>query len=97
MKIHEAAAVYLIIGSVMMGPIERLYTIRSAEDGLGQMKYETTAETCARAIREIGAVPFNPLRGQPNRRSYQLRHFTPSGKPWNINVLCIPAPSGLVQ
>ena len=47
--------------------------------------FETTAETCARAMREIGASNETTMLGH---------------KPWYVEgqrVLCIPAPTGLIR
>lgn len=57
---------------------------------------ETTAETCERAMKEIGAVPINRLlsTGEPPPREYRMvptDRYEFGGK----EVLCIPAPSGL--
>ncbi len=122
MKLYESGAVLLIIGAVVIGPIDDqcaetklpngwkcdLEWPRSYENKIGCqwngvtgdkqdiqnyaaycVRRETIAETCARAMREIGATERSP----------------DSGRPWEPNldgfilgdqrVLCIPAPTGL--
>ena len=125
MKLHEASAVFLIIGSVLLGPIEGIATtdekavetcVKSITAGgfnravhcreVTPLIPETTAETCDRAMREIGATESTTL----GRNSSGERVRVPSGY-WyggskypgamaefgGQRVLCIPAPTGLKQ
>ena len=112
MKLYEAGAVLLIIGSAVVGPIEAQFIkgeptkcSRPPEMLPGKQchygnstRRETTGETCARAIKEIGArlwhpsdgldAVLNPAAGGPVllRETYHLKRR---------EVLCIPAPTGL--
>ena len=128
MTLHEAAAVYLIIGAVMMGPIEGqdLSNINAVHDCVRAhgiepgtpmvaapescpritVARETTAETCARAMREIGATKQTPIdffgRETPDEKK-ALRNWK-AGDPyvfrWYLagqRIYCISAPSGLVR
>ena len=107
MKLHEASAVFLIIGGVLLGPIEGKETwgstglcscdlgdrpgplcpIKEELDGSQcHVQRETTAETCARAMREVGA-----------EKTWNSWFITVPDSPRSIRVLCIPAPSGLAK
>ena len=74
MKFNEASAVFLIIGGVLLGPISgrsgKIIEPMMENCGPGMVcarhPGETTAETCTRAMREIGAVPWYLLPpGEP--------------------------------
>ena len=100
MTLHEATSVFLIIGSVLLGPIRAHEVIGSrvpmGQDGcvIGVDCWEPmfvgTAETCARALREIGAV-------QTARKTILGWEH---GGDWYVNnkpVFCIPSPSRMKQ
>ena len=65
MILHEAASVFLIIGSVLLGQIEvRQRTPQPCDPTVSPcFTYETSAETCARAMREIGANRKHRIEG----------------------------------
>lgn len=110
MTLHEAASVFLIIGGVLLGPIEgrqienaekaakwaacmkeknpgpfpQVMDTAVRECGINTIMEETTAETCERAMREVGAYR---LPGQPSA------WHGPDG----VRAYCIPTPSGLIQ
>lgn len=109
MKLLEAFSVLLIIGSAVVGPIENSWVEDSAAPyrvGIprpdlgknshmgGHYRLESTAETCARAMKEIGAVYVPPYSG---RTVEQKEGWFIGGKKVDgaNAVLCIPAPSGL--
>ncbi len=100
MTLHEASAVFLIIGGVLLGPIDgqlldergkglnTLYTECIQSYGgfeamvvrqmmncgpLDQFHFETTAEACARAMREVGAVKGRWIE---NTRYEEIRPHT---------------------
>ena len=97
MKLYEAGAVLLIIAGAMIGPIVPQHPL-SLNAACGEAEgrdawrkclskyrrtYETTAETCARAMKEIGA---------------EYIKFPDAPGTWVVGkneVLCIPAPTGL--
>jgi len=98
MTLREASAVLLIIGSAVVGPIEvrqvPLFDILSGTEitnctDVKTKKQCTTAEpiaeTCTRAMKEIGAKEPGPK--------------SPTG--WatldGVRIQCIPAPSGLTR
>ena len=56
--------------------------------------YETTAETCARAMKEIGAVATAFRYQGVARKKWVLPYFL-SRTPDYTRVRCIPAPSGM--
>lgn len=104
-----ANAVYLIIAGALLGPIQAQKTAQEPVDCTHSKSgmicttkavYEETTETCARALREIGAeqgqwiYPDNiTTRGAP-------LFVSGSGPGWFLErnrVLCIPAPSGIVK
>ncbi|KKM15765.1 hypothetical protein LCGC14_1692700 [marine sediment metagenome] len=116
MKLREAGAVLLIIGAAVVGPIEskpsRCLAMNppwaevSCIDGEPRqiLLAETTAETCARAMKEINAWA---MKIKPDGSAHSA---TPAPKYWGyttdfiwaiggmerpVRVLCIPAPSGL--
>ena len=113
MTLHEASAVFLIIGGVLLGPIEGKYLsnidvvhdcvrAHGIEPGTPMVAApescpritvarETTAETCARAMREVGARPYEGMKGA----GWIPQTFADGSD--GIQVRCIPAPSGLVK
>ena len=117
MKLMEAGTVFLIIGGVLLGPIEGMLIggsldsihadcIVMTEDQVVDPKcrpvFEPTGETCARAMREIGAFLAPPslppgFRMEDEKDEKAVR----PGDKWRLiggeKVLCIPAPSGLVR
>ena len=128
MTLHEAAAVYLIIGGVLLGPIERPLLPGLIEQARTECKdaehwalclsmkehelkawwpRETTAETCERAMREIGAEHVTDYTKNDPRGARLLsgqssddlsEHIDSAKSGWFVEgqrVLCIPAPSGL--
>lgn len=101
MKLYDGA-VLLIIGSVLIGPIAPRSTFepvkcdRPSEMVSGKQchydtfrSYETTAQTCARAIKKIGAIKRIPNSSRPWDEDMDGWHK--SGR----RVLCFPAPTGL--
>ncbi len=94
-RLYEAGAVLLIIGAVILGPIDGRGLVplpdRKCTDGAVHMeppcyRMETTAETCVRAMKEMGA------------RRTNFRVIDDPDADWAIKgqpVLCIPAPTGL--
>ena len=78
------------------------------QGGYGDRRRETTAETCERALWEIGAVPMTAGSGPPLPPGYVLEP-SPSlvypgsdvkshlGLLYDQRIVCIPAPSGLVR
>ena len=122
MRLHEASAVFLIIGGVLLGPIEARLQQQCLPESAGGPKHsggyynmencldrETTAETCARAMREIGAQHVTDytkndpggarlLAGQSSDDLGE--HIDPAKSGWFLGgqpVLCLPAPTGLVR
>ena len=110
MTLREASAVLLIIGSAVVGPIEvrqvPLFDILSGTEitnctNIKTKKQCTTAEpiaeTCARAMKEIGVIIF-PLPGPGifSDENY-LMYQTEDNRLVKLPVRCIPAPSGLVK
>lgn len=124
MTLHEASAVFLIIGGVLLGPIERqnyatgrsYYSecVREYSQGRGvlsltneqhdecvvaeeenpstlKIHLETTAETCERVMREIGADKRWTRTMRPWAEDVDGYELSIGGP----RVLCIPAPSGL--
>ena len=89
MTLHEAASVFLIIGGVLLGPISgrpgKIIEPMMENCGPGMVcarhPGETTAETCIRAMKEIGVRPIIGMNGVLGSRA----------------VHCIPAPSGLIR
>lgn len=106
MKIYETSAVFLVIGSVLLGPIAGKYT--TADKGAcGTVshesviytdclprEYEPTAKTCERALLEIGAkkqsVEVIGTGVVSGRPDYVKRWFVDG-----VQVLCVPAPTRL--
>lgn len=97
-----STSVFLIVAGVLLGPIDadqvwsqcRAMTANAAV--CGQPKTESTAETCERVMREMGAerkpavsdkweTPFHPPA--PTGLGGYVLH--------GQSVLCIPAPTGL--
>ncbi|KKK96185.1 hypothetical protein LCGC14_2665260 [marine sediment metagenome] len=105
MKLHEASAVFLIIAGVLLGTIEsqevgtRIPAGKEfCQEGFDCLppEYEPTAETCARALRDIGATEDRILISRDGEKNWvhngQGRII---GSRRDTPVLCIPAPSGL--
>ena len=78
MKLMEAAAVYLMVGAVLIGPISPQ---QNFNDGLGKglplpwpwgpaSSYEEAAETCKRALNDIGAQHVTNLTGKDPRGAF---------------------------
>ena len=63
MKLMEASAVFLIIGGVLLGPIEAKCTTGGVFGAAQCRGWEPTAQTCARAMREIGANRKHRIEG----------------------------------
>ena len=84
MKVYEVASVFLIIGGVLLGPIERKCTIQNpfgaSQCSRSSAGRESVAIACARAIQEIGGVQSGGI--------WYLKNV-PS------KIICIPAPSRL--
>ena len=135
MNLHEAAAVYLIIGSVLLGPIiarmatfpaenQRQYQECMSANHAGWtekswaeadekckkhlvgavVRRETTAETCARAMREVGATKWPPTNDsdfggtlRPSPAGWYLGKTASPEQHLGLQVFCIPAPTGLVR
>jgi len=126
MKLYEAASVFLIIGGVLLGPIERKMVVqpevniqqyqhcmdinnahsttqswaaadRKCKEHLirAGVVYETIAETCDRALAEIGVSDGSAHR----RTGYSIKEVAIYRllKPPFWPVVCIPAPTGLVR
>ncbi len=116
MKLYEAGAVLLIIGSAVVGPIggQRITPLSQIAVEQACLRdlvshpekgaygptcmgppgiLETTAETCARAMKEIGASPSVTTEDGPH--AWEIRKINRKGKPFMVSVLCIPAPTGL--
>ena len=107
MRLCESAAVLLIIGSAVVGPVaskcdkewvrqcvDKRPAVGSAICGHpGYCKDETPAETCARAMKEIGVDADKSATAQhaPVERFLMSYGTLPGVGP----VHCIPAPSGL--
>lgn len=97
-------AVLLIIGSVLIGPINS-----TTEDGSFYGTPETVEETCERALREMGVVvsyagegapePGGGVWTFPNGLKLQTGEaFTRIGWEWiKGEPICLPAPSGMVR
>jgi len=80
---------------VLLGPIKAKCAVGGLFGDAPCRGWEITAETCARAMREVGAqkvVPWNNRAWDEEIDGYFLG--PPNGK--TLPVFCIPAPSGFV-
>lgn len=114
--------VYLIVAGVLLGPIEAQEVGSRMPPGETQCimpshyvsggvqclppKYESTAETCERAMKEIGAGPKPVYEYLPRPQTNMLTldgSLIMQGRKlsdWSIAetpVLCIPAPTGMTK
>jgi len=108
---NEQGKLLLIIGSAVVGPIEPFFKTPPGNpdcvyftDPLPshvkmpcvKMLYETIAETCERAMREIGVREQNEGIAMAGENGELVTG--PLHKTWRLDglkVLCIPAPSGM--
>ena len=109
MKLREAGAVLLIIGAAVVGPVERqlipldggIDIPKVINDNILHRPRETTAETCARAMNEVGVEKLSAWKDQSQdplgwpRVGYIPGYAAKEMSFHGWRVLCIPAPSGL--
>ena len=104
MNLHEAAAVYLIIGAATLGPFEGhscadfcspYANADSCEKECNRdhsQVNDTPAEICVKALRYVGA--HHPSQSQPGV-SNDVYSMSSGWLLFDRPVLCVPAPSGM--